>query len=161
MVSLRGRPIDVKLLIASFAIAAGIVLIGVALLSAESGADDDFPSAIESVSPVPGAVQVLAQSQVVVDLATGYEGRLVIDSREFDTIRLDEIGSADVEPGAQVDVPPGVVFEPGNSTLTFTPGEGAPIERFAPGTHAVSVIYWKIEEGPRAARSYGWSFEVI
>ncbi len=161
MVSLRGRPIDVKLLLASFAIATGLVLVGIAVLSAESGADDDFPSVIESVAPVPDAVQVLAQSQVIVDLAEGYEGRLVIDGQEFDTIRLDEIVSADVEPGAQIDVPPGVVFEPGNATLTFTPGEGAPIERFDPGTHTVSVIYWRTDEGPRAARSYRWSFEVI
>lgn len=161
MLTLRGRPVDVKLLFASFAIAVGVVLIGVALLQAESGADDDYPSAIESVSPVPGAVQVLTQTQVIVDLADGYEGRLVIDGTELDTIRLDEVGAADIEPGAQVDVPPGVVFEPGNATLTFTPGEGAPIERFEPGNHTVSVIFWRTDEGPGAARSYGWSFEAI
>lgn len=161
VVSLRGRPVDVTLLAASLAIAVGLVLVGVALLSAESGADDDLPGAIESVSPVPGAVQVLAQTQVIVDLVPGYEGRLVIDREEFGTIRLDEIGSPDVEPGAQVDVPPGVVFEPGNATLTFTPGEGAPIERFEPGNHTVSVIFWRTEEGPSSARSYAWSFQAI
>ena len=157
----RRRRVDVKLLLASLAIAVGVVLIGVALLRAESGAEDDYPSAVESVSPVPNAIQVLAQTQVVADLAEGYEGRLVIDRQELETIRLDELGSPNVDPGTQIDVPPGVVFEPGNATLTFTPGEGAPIERFEPGSHLVTVIYWRTDEGPGSARSFSWSFEAI
>ena len=52
-------------------------------------------------------MQVLQQTQVVVDLAEGYEGRLVIDDIALPTIRLDELGSIDVAPGEQVDVPPG------------------------------------------------------
>ena len=85
----------------------------------------DLPDAIEEITPAPDAVQVLQQTQVVVDLAEGYEGRLIIDDVALATIRLDEVGSVDVEPGEQVDVPPGVVFEPGNGTLTFTPGDPA------------------------------------
>ena len=157
----RRRRIDLKLLAASLAIAIGLVLIGIALLRAEFGPQRDLPTAIEGISPVPDAVQVLTQTQVIVDLIDGYEGRLVIDGEQLDTIRLDEIGSANAEPGTQVEVPPGVIFEPGNATLTFTPGEGAPVERFEPGLHDATVFFWRIEEGPGAARSFTWTFEAI
>jgi len=158
----RLRRIDRTLLLASLAIAVGLVLIVYALASADTGpTKDDYPVAVDDLSPVPNAVQVLAQSQVIADLAEGYEGRLVIDGRALDTIRLDELPTADVEPGAQIDVLPGVVFEPGNGTLTFTPGEGGPIERFGEGRHTVQVIFWRSDAGPGSARSYTWSFQAI
>jgi hypothetical protein len=158
----RLRRIDRTLLLASLAIALGLVLIVYALARAETGSTgDDYPAAVEDLSPVPNAVQVLAQTQVVADLAEGYEGRFVIDGVALDTIRLDELPTGDVEPGAQIDVPPGVVFEPGNGTLTYTPGEGAPIERFGQGRHTVQVIFWRSDAGPGRARSYTWSFQTI
>ena len=156
------RRVDAKLLAASLAIALGIVLVGYALVRSVTGDEAaDLPAAIEEVIPVPAAVQVPQQSQVVVDLESGYEGRLVVDGVALDTVRLDEIGSIDVEPGEQVDVPPGAVFEPGNATLTYTPAEGAPVERFAPGNHTVTVIFWLSEEGPSRARSFNWSFVAV
>jgi hypothetical protein len=156
------RRLDPKLLAASLAIAVGLVLIGVALVQSVTGEEAaDLPAAIESVTPVPAAVQVPQQSQVIVDLESGYEGRLVVDDVALDTVRLDELVSIDVEPGEQVDVPPGAVFEPGNATLTYTPADGAPVERFTPGSHLVRVIYWLSEEGPARARSYSWSFVAV
>jgi hypothetical protein len=158
----RRRRIDPRLLAASLAIAVGLVLIGYALVRSVSGDDAaDLPEVIESVTPVPSAIQVPQQSQVVVDLEAGYEGRLIVDDAALATVRLDELGSVDVEPGEQIDVPPGALFEPGNATLTFSPGEGAPIERFAPGNHTVTVIYWRTVEGPERARSYTWSFTAV
>jgi hypothetical protein len=156
------RRVDPKLLAASLAIALGVVLVGFALVRSVTGDEAaDLPSAIEAVTPVPSAIQVPQQSQVVVDLESGYEGRLVVDDVALDTVRLDEIGSIDIEPGEQVDIPPGAVFEPGNGTLTYTPAEGAPVERFTPGNHIVTVIYWLSEEGPGRARSFNWSFTAV
>ena len=156
------RRFDRKLLAASLAIAVGIVLIGFALARSVTGDEvTNLPSAVEDITPAPDAVQVLQQTQVVVDLAEGYEGRLVIDDVPLQTIRLDELGTLDVEPGEQLDVPPGVVFEPGNGTLTFTPGGDAPIERFDPGSHTVQVIFWRTVEGEERARSYTWAFSTI
>jgi hypothetical protein len=158
----RRRRIDPRLLVASLAIALGLVLIGYALVRSVSGDEAvDLPEAIEGVTPVPSAIQVPQQSQVVADLEAGYEGRLIVDDVALATVRLDELGSVDVEPGEQIDVPPGALFEPGNATLTFAPGEGAPIERFAPGNHTVTVIYWRAVEGPERARSYTWSFSAV
>ncbi len=156
------RRVDRKLLVASFVVAIGLVLIGWALLRAVTGDEAaDLPAAVEEVTPPPSAIQVPQQSQVIADLQAGYEGRLVIDGVQLPTIRVDELGSVDVEPGEQIDVPPGVLFEPGNATLTYTPAEDAPIESFASGTHTVTVIYWRTEEGPGRARSFSWSFAAV
>jgi hypothetical protein len=157
-----GRRADPKLLAASLVIAVGLVLIGWALLRAVTGDEAaDLPAAVEEVTPTPSAIQVPQQSQVVADLEAGYEGRLVIDGVQLPTIRLDELGSVDVEPGEQVDVPPGVLYEPGNATLTYTPAQDAPIERFDSGPHTVTVIYWLSEQGPSRARSFSWSFDAV
>ena len=102
-----------------------------------------------------------SQSSVIADLAGGYVGYLVVDGIELPTIRLDEVGSQDVEPGEQIEFPPGARFEPGNATLTFTPGADQAIEAFDAGVHTVRVVYWKELEGETTARSYSWSFTVV
>jgi hypothetical protein len=161
----RGRRrfhVDAKLAVASMAIAVGLVLIGWAVLRGVTGDDvSDLPDAIEGIVPVPDAVQVLAQSQVIVDLDEGYEGWLRIDGHDFPTLRMEDLTNDAVEPGAQVEIPPGVVFEPGNDTLTFTPGPGIEIERFDEGVHSVRVVYWPVDRGEAAARSYSWTFNVV
>lgn len=121
----------------------------------------DLPTFVESVEPVPEAVQVLNQSNVFVDLATGYTGVLVIDGVELETRDVDELGRVDVEPGQQIDLPPVTIFEPGNSTLTFTPTAGAPISQFVDGDHTVEVVYWRLDEGRQRARSFTWTFTVV
>jgi hypothetical protein len=156
------RRIDWPLAAASFAIAIGLMLIGWAVVRGVTGDDvSNLPDAIETVSPAPDAVQVLAQTQVIVDLAEGYEGRLTIDDVAFNTMRIGQFMDEDADPGDQVEVPAGVVFEPGNGTLTFTPGPGLDIERFDDGIHAVTVVYWTVEDGDDDARSYSWSFNVV
>jgi hypothetical protein len=58
-------------------------------------------------------------------------------------------------------LPPATIFEPGNSTLSFTPTVGAPIEKFTQGRHQVTVVYWRIIDGRSTARSYSWDFNVF
>jgi hypothetical protein len=157
-----GRPFDWKLWIASLPIAVGVLLIAYGVNTAITGDDvAKLPDQIESISPVPDAVQVLAQTNIVVDLEEGYEGRLTIDDVEFDTQRLEDFSSPNVEPGTQVDIPAGVLFEPGNDTLTFTPGPDIAITRFTEGNHTVRVVYWRTSVGEQEARSYTWTFNVI
>jgi len=156
------RRIDPKLLLASGAIAIGLVLIGVALSRAVTGNEAaHLPAAVEAITPAFDALQVPQQTAVIADLAPGYEGRLVIDDVALPTVRQDEIVAPDVKPGEQVKVPPGVLYEPGNATLSFTPGSDQAIEQFDAGRHTVVVIFWKTIEGERAARSYTWSFTTV
>ena len=121
----------------------------------------DLPTYIESVEPVPEAVQVLNQSSVFVDLVSGYTGVLVIDGVEIETVDIEDVVQADIEPGQQVELPPVTRYEQGNATLTFTPSASAPISQFVDGDHTVEVIYWRIEDGRRFARSYTWTFTVV
>jgi hypothetical protein len=159
------RRFDRGLLMASLAIAVGLVLVIFGLTTALTGDDGiDRPDQIESVQPVENAVQVLRQERVVVDLESGYEARLVIDGIELPT---SVIGQSDVDPfeqpqpGQQVDLPTTAVFDPGNAVISFQPVEGALIESFTEGLHEVQVIFWRIEDGPEQARSYRWEFNVI
>ena len=144
------------------AIAFGLVVVAYGISTGVTGGGDrNYPEAVESVTPVPNAVQVLAQSSVIVDLQVGYTGILVINGVELETVNLDEIGNLSAEPGQQIDLPPVTVFEPGNATLTFTPRRGANIERFPTGLQEVTVIYWPILDGPQRADRYTWTFNVL
>lgn len=155
------RPIDRGLLLASLGIAVGVVAIVYAFLAATDSSDVPLPEGIDQVSPVPDAPQALAQTQVIADLADGYLGELTIDGTELATVRLDEVSRAEVEPGAQIELPPGAVYEPGNATLTFTPSADSDIERFGSGRHQVTLVYWPIEDGRVAARTFVWYFTSV
>lgn len=161
----RRRRLDRGLLAASLVIAAGLVLIIYGFTSAVTGNDGiDRPEAIESVQPVENAIQVLQQDQIIVDLQSGFEGRLVVDGIELPTtiIGQSEVDPNELpEPGQQVDLPTTAVFDPGNAVLTFQPVEGALIESFAEGEHEVTVFFWPIEDGPQQARAYTWTFNVV
>ena len=156
------RPIDKQLLLVSAGVAIGLILIVMGLQSATTGRDaQNIPSAIEQISPGPGD-QVVQQAQISVDFIDGYEASLVIDGVTLETTRLDELsaeGNAQLEPGAQVEIPPTAIFDPGNYIISFTPQEGAPIALFTQGTHKATVIYWKMVDGREKARSYSWEFE--
>lgn len=156
------RRIDRGLLVASAAIAFGLVAVIIGVAVSVTGDDaTNLPDEIESIGPVPDAVQVLSQTGVTVDLVTGYTGVLVVDGVELPTVDLGEVGRIDVEPGQQVSLPPATIYEPGNATLSFTPTDGAPIETFETGLHRVQLIYWLIEEGRGQASSYVWTFNVV
>lgn len=156
------RPINKQLLLVSTGIAFGLLLIVMGLQSATTGRDaQNIPATIEEMSPGPGD-QVVQQAQISVDFVEGYEASLEIDGIALETTRLDELsaeGNEALEPGAQVEIPPTAIFDPGNYIISFTPQEGAPIEVFTQGTHTATVTYWKIIDGKAKARSFTWEFE--
>ncbi len=154
------RP-QLTLTLVSLAIAACVVGIGVGLSIAVTGDERQaLPATIEAISPARGATQVPAQTQVFVDLLPGYEGVLIIDGLEFETVNLDQV-RGDAPPGQQIVLPPTVIFEPGNATLTFDPSPASSIEEFSQGEHLVQVVYWKTIDGRGRARSFTWSFTVF
>jgi hypothetical protein len=156
------RRVDPSVVLVCGVVALGFALVVHGLLSGVTGDERaNLPTLIEDVQPVPEAVQTLSQSNVFVDLATDYTGVLVIDGVEIETVNVDAIGSIQVQPGQQVDLPPVTIYEPGNATLTFTPSAGAPIEEFTEGQHQVTVRYWRVDQGPQRARSYTWTFTVV
>jgi hypothetical protein len=157
----RFRRPNGKLLLVSFAIALCLVAIGLALSLAVTGDEGaHLPSQIERIEPVTGATQTPAQTSVIVDLAAGYEGVLVIDGLELETVNITELRDK-TTPGQQVTLPPTTVYEPGNATLTFDPSPDSTITTFTQGRHVIQVIFWETVEGRGSARSYSWSFEVF
>lgn len=158
------RTLDWGLIIACLVIAGGLVAIAWGVGSAITGSDGiDRPDAIENLAPVENAQQAFQQEQILVDLEFGYEAVLVVDGIELPTARLGEF-TGDLGPdnaGVQVSAPPTAVFDPGNSIITFRPGDDALIQSFSEGRHSVQVIFWKTDEGRENARSYRWSFDVV
>lgn len=160
-VALRWHRPNIKLLLASFTIAICLVAMGFALSIAVTGDEGaNLPAQIERIEPVAGATQTPAQTSVFVDLIPGYEGVLVIDGLELQTINLADLRDQ-AAPGQQVTLPPTTVYEPGNATLTFDPSPASSITSFTQGRHVVQVIFWESVEGRGSARSYSWSFEVF
>jgi hypothetical protein len=162
----RKRP-DWKLVFASLGVAVGVVLVVIGFRTSVSGREQQrLPDAIESIDPISGATQMPQQTRVFVDLQDGYEAQLNIDGLDLDTIDLGAIGDptntiVTPRPGEQIALPPGAVFEPGNVTLTFVPGEGQPFEAFATGLHTATVTFWKTVDGPGKALRYVWTFYVV
>lgn len=160
------RRVDVSLLVASFAIAIGVVLVAAGLLRSVTGREQQLlPDAIESIDPIRGATQVPQQTRVFVDFVIGYEATMFIDGVELPTIALDDVtvrppGLGD-DAGDQVEIPPGALWEPGNATLTFEPGPAQVIESFATGMHTVTLRYWRTEDGPARFRTYSWTFYAV
>ena len=145
--------------LATLGLAAGLAMILVGFGAGLTGRDASrLPDAIEGISPADGQ-RVLRQSQVIVDFAEGWDATLQIDGIELPVTRLDELTSdgAAPKPGAQVELPPTAVYDPGNFTISFLPQDGAPIEEFAQGEHTATVRYWRID-GSSKVRSYTWTF---
>ena len=121
-------------------IALALVNLGIVLLDASDTSETGIvlPSTVESVSPEPGSLARL-QDTIVVDLRDDLTGVLVIDGAEVPEDQTDR-----VVPLAQV---------------SFRPGDDRDITAFTPGSHAVTIRYWK-QGKPRPAQpgSYSWSF---
>ena len=153
---------DRSVLIVTAIVALGFVLMIRGVLVGVTGDDrTSIPDAIEALNPVPDAVQVLSQTSVFVDLAPNHTGEFVIDGIAIETVNVEDFGSLAIEPGQQVELPSVTIYEPGNATLTFTPGSTAAIEEFAEGEHQVVLRYWLIEDGPQRARTFTWTFNVV
>lgn len=154
-------PIDKQLIIVSIGIGVGLMLIGFGVSKGSTGRQTQgIPAEIENMSPGPGD-QVLRQSQIYVDFIEGYNAVLTIDDVELETTRLDELtaNGTTPQPGAQVDMPPTAIYDPGNYIISFLPQQGAPIENLTQGKHTVSVRFWKVTEGPTKSRIFKWTFE--
>jgi hypothetical protein len=148
------RRFDVFRLLLSLGLAGGLVLIVWGFASARTGdADVEISdAAVEAVFPKPGSI-VLRQSEIRIDLATGYTGVLVVNNQEIPTYTLN---TGQTNAGAAFDA----VFDPALNTVSFTPKPGATIEYLPPDRNTVTAVFWKIEEGRDRSRQFTWSFKV-
>jgi hypothetical protein len=161
----RGQPRSkvISSIVVSAAFALGIALVLVGVGNSVTGRDQsNLPAEIERVQPALGD-KVLNQANIVVDLAPGYTGRLVIDDLELvteSTAQAEPAGGSGAPPTTAVFNPDVVRFDAGTNTLSFQPGPQSVIERFGVGRHLVRVIYWKQTESEVSSFSYTWYFDV-
>ena len=96
-------------------------------------------TAVKRVLPAPGDL-VLRQSEIRVELETGYTGVLSIDEQRIPEDQTDRIEGA--------------------YWVSFTPAEGKDIEELAPGRRCASIELWDTTIPDAPHRHYGWCFEV-
>ena len=153
------RRYNTRLLVCSFLLALGVVVVSLGVLRGLTGAArENLPALVESVDPLPDSQTVPDQTRIFVDLQAGYTGVLIVDGLELKTVNLSEL---QVIPGQQAGTALTTVYEEGNATLTFQPTSGAPIESLTQGVHTVKVLYWKVTEDRSSARAYSWTFTVF
>jgi hypothetical protein len=156
----RTRREIIEMVLVSLGFATGIMLIVWGVSGSVTGREAlGIPDEIERVSPAPNDSQVLSRTEIFVDLAAGLEAELIVNGVTLETSRLGEVEG--LAPGAQVDLPPTAIYDPGNFSIRFQPQEGAAIEEWELGVHNVTVVYWEIEKGRASSSSFSWSFEVL
>lgn len=120
-------------------VAAALALMVLGFYASDSGDDAPLPEEVERIVPTRGAL-ISPQGDVGADLADTFEGALRIDGAE---IPLDQLTVVEA-----------------TGQLFFNPGAGKDIERFTPGVHSASVIYWPQGESRDEASSFTWQFRV-
>ena len=127
-------------------LAVAITLFGIAIRSFEDGGDDPVlnegdAAVVENLLPRRNA-QVPQQSNVGIDLMTGWDGVLVINGV--------------IIPEDQLQVTPEI------GLIEFTPGDGKAVEALQPGQNCVSAVIWKIADGRGVSdRTIPWCFDVV
>lgn len=158
------RSRKISALVLSALVSLGLALIISGVQGSVTGREQSrLPDEIEQIQPALGD-KVLNQANIVVDLAPGYTGRLLIDGLAFPTVSTAEAepaGATNAGPTTTIPFDPDTVrFDAGNNTLSYQPRPGGTIERFAVGRHTAKAIYWKIVDGEAQSYSYFWYFDV-
>ena len=158
----RSKVISAFIVSAALALGLALVLVGVGN-SVTGREQSNLPDEIERVQPGLGD-KVLNQANIVVDLAPGYTGRLIIDDVALvteSTAEAEPTGGNAGAPTTTIEIDPDAVrFDAGTNTLSFQPGPQTFVERFDVGRHLVKVIYWKQTESEVSSFSYTWYFDV-
>lgn len=97
--------------------------------------------AVRYVAPEPNTVLTLRQTEVVVQLAVGYQ---------LDALRINNtaVGGTDV------------VHVSATNRYSYAPAEGKPIERFPPGRNCVTAEFHRGGETVADGRTYTWCFQL-
>jgi hypothetical protein len=143
-------------------VAVAVACIAVAARSGGGSEGEGADAAIVAYDPRPGG-QVTRQAPVGVELEPGYDGRLVIDGvaiPEEQMLGAIEPGSEAFEqlPEDQRNLGP----RPNNKNLVkYQPGPGKAVSEYDTGAVQITVRFWKVADGPQAARSVTYTIKVF
>jgi hypothetical protein len=134
-------------LLASVVLAVAVAAFVAAYVLQSDSEDDDIVRSggtqefVEQLLPDSGT-QAVQQSTVGIDLAPGWEGRLVVDGREI--------------PESQLNIRAAL------NRVEFAPGEGRVFTELPSGRVCVRAIVWETRIGrAEGARDVSWCFEVV
>lgn len=132
------RLIRVAIVGALFALA--IIMLIISVSSSDTNTIAITNKNVEKVEPTPGGL-IRPTSEINVDLADGYIGRIMIDGV---SIPDDEI-----------------ILVKSLGQLTYKPSAGKTFEKFKEGAHVIQVIFWKADESEDVnPQTYNWDFRV-
>lgn len=133
-----------------FKIAAAVILAVVAVLSviaylmlAEESEDNAASEGgfVEETMPADDS-EILQQATVGIDLATGWQGELIVGGQPV--------------PEDQLQVTEAL------NRIEFTPGEGKVVESWPAGRQCVGAVVWESAVGPETgSRNVSWCFDVL
>ena len=118
---------------------AGLVLTARMAVTGDDSTSLALPDSVDRLIPASGD-EVLSQSAIGVDLATGFDAYLIINGTE---IRSEDDG---------------LERELGLGTVTFQPGVGKTIEALQPDKNCVIAMIWAQKDGPDTAEPLSWCF---
>ncbi len=147
-----------KKVIPPIGLALGVAIFVIAFLVANT--DEDTPigfanPAIDSVTPLPGA-EVLRQSQVGIDLVSGFEAELIINDTPIPPDQINILRNAE-DPNESAEQP-GVFAETINRFL-YQPLEGRAVPELKGDENCVVASFWPIAD-PSDIDTVSWCFTV-
>ena len=133
-------------IVAAIVVTVAVGMIVFAFIGLDEGGDDPVlqggdRAVVENLIPRRSA-QVPQQSNVGIDLVTGWDGALVIDGVEI--------------PRDQLQLTPEI------GLIEFTPAPGAAVEELRSGENCVSAVIWRVSDGRGVDdRTIPWCFDVV
>ncbi|MFV0316629.1 MAG: hypothetical protein ACK5O2_06665 [Microthrixaceae bacterium] len=117
----------------------GLVMTVRLAVTGEANTSAALPDSVDRLIPASGD-EVLTQTDVGVDLATGYDAYLIVNGTEIRTAQ------------------DGLTKDLGLGTVKFSPGPGRAVESLLPERNCVIAMVWPQIEGEQAAEPISWCF---
>lgn len=117
----------------------GLFLTGRAAVTGGENTSQALPDYVDRLIPESGS-EVLSQSAIGIDLATGYDAYLIVNGVEIRTEQQ------------------GLTRDEGLGIVRFQPGPDTEVEGLQPERNCVVAMVWPRSEGPDAAEPVSWCF---
>lgn len=122
--------------LAILAFAAAIFATAV-IIYANNPENNGLPTAIQAVTPASGD-NVLSQTEIVIDLAAGYDAELVVNGVTIPRSEMQEVR--------------------GLNLVSYRPGADKTVTALLADQNCMQARYWEIAQGPANAQIYTWCF---
>lgn len=130
----------VVIILALIGALAGIFFTGKAATTGLDAASEGLPDSVDRLIPASGD-EVLRQSQVGIDVASGYDAYLIVNGVEIRTAE------------------DGLIKDLGTGQVLIQPGKGKTIESLHEGRNCVVAMVWESLQTESTASPVSWCFD--